>query len=125
MKQIIQDLYNGKISLVDLPEPKCLKNHLLIKTKFSLISAGTEKMLIDFGKANLLSKAQQQPDKVSQVLDKIKSDGLITTISAVNRKLEQPIPLGYCNVGVVIGIGDGVKGFSLGDKNHINNLLNK
>lgn len=116
MKQIIQDLYNGKISLADLPEPKCIKNHLLIKTNFSLISAGTEKMLIDFGKANLLSKAQQHPDKVSQVLDKIKSDGLISTISAVNRKLEEPIPLGYCNVGVVIGTGDGVKGFSVGDR---------
>ena len=116
MKQIIQDLYNGKISLADLPEPTCIKSHLLIKTKISLISTGTEKMLIDFGKANLISKAQQQPDKVSQLIDKIKSDGLISTISAVNRKMEEPIPLGYCNVGEVIGIGDGVKGFSIGDR---------
>ena len=104
MKQIIQDLYNGKITLADLPEPKCLKNHLLIKTNFSLISAGTEKMLIDFGKANLLSKAQQHPDKVSQVLDKIKSDGLISTISAVNRNWSNLFLL-VIVMGVVTGIG--------------------
>ena len=73
-------------------------------------------MLVDFGKANLLDKARQQPDKVRQVLDKVKTDGLVPTLEAVRNKLEQPLPLGYCNVGVVAELGAGVTGFSVGDR---------
>lgn len=80
------------------------------------MSAGTERMLVDFGKANLLSKARQQPDKVRMVLDKVRTDGLAPTVSAVKSKLDQPLPLGYCNVGVVTEVGDGVRGFSIGDR---------
>lgn len=92
------------------------KGCVLIKTNTSLVSQGTEKMLIEFGKSNLISKAMQQPEKVSMVVDKIKTDGLKTTFDAVFNKLEQPIPLGYCNVGKVIEVGEGVKGFSVGDR---------
>ena len=116
MKKIFQNFKSGKLEILEVPVPEINENEILIKTNFSLISPGTEKMLIDFGKANLLSKAQQHPDKVSQVLDKIKSDGLISTISAVNRKLEQPIPLGYCNVGEVIKVGRKIKEFRAGDR---------
>lgn len=73
-------------------------------------------MLVEFGKSNLISKARQQPEKVKMVMDKIKSDGILPTLEAVFNKLEQPIPLGYCNVGQVIAVGDGVSRFSIGDR---------
>ena len=63
-------------------------------------------MLVDFGKANLLDKARQQPDKVRMVLDKIRTDGIAPTLEAVRSKLEQPLPMGYCNVGTVLEVGD-------------------
>ncbi|MEM9261591.1 MAG: zinc-binding alcohol dehydrogenase, partial [Bacteroidota bacterium] len=89
---------------------------VLIRTHRSLVSRGTEKMLVDFGKANYLEKARSQPEKVKQVLDKIKSDGLRPTLEAVFRKLGEPLPLGYCNAGEVIGVGAGVSGFKVGDR---------
>ena len=73
-------------------------------------------MLVEFGKANLISKARQQPDKVKMVLDKIRSEGILPTLETVFNKLEQPLPLGYCNVGEVVGVGDEVSGFRVGDR---------
>ena len=73
-------------------------------------------MLLNFGKSNLIDKAKSQPDKVKDVIEKINSEGPITTFKAIKSKLEQPIPLGYCNVGEIIGIGDDVEGFNIGDK---------
>jgi predicted dehydrogenase/threonine dehydrogenase-like Zn-dependent dehydrogenase len=116
MKQVLQSLKNGEVWLEDVPQPLIRSNHVLIRTSRSIVSAGTEKMLIDFGKANLLNKARQQPDKVREVVDKIKTDGLLPTIEAVQGKLDQAIPLGYCNVGTVIGVGEGVTQFSVGDR---------
>lgn len=89
---------------------------MLIKTHRTLVSLGTEKMLVDFGKAGWISKARSQPEKVKQVLEKIKSDGLKPTLDAVFRKLGEPLPLGYCNAGEVIGVGRGVSGFQIGDR---------
>ncbi|MEZ6854230.1 bi-domain-containing oxidoreductase [Halodesulfovibrio aestuarii] len=116
MRQILQDLKNGDSFIVDAPTPTVSAEHLLINTTTSLISVGTERMLVDFGKANMLDKARQQPDKVKMVLDKVKTDGLLTTIDAVKSKLDQPLPLGYCNVGVVHKAGNGVKGIKEGDR---------
>ena len=116
MKQIIQDLKTGKTILEDLPVPNVKKGHVLIKTHRSLVSLGTEKMLVDFGKANYIQKARQQPEKVKMVINKIKSDGLRPTLDAVFRKLGEPLPLGYCNAGEVIAVGDDVKEFSIGDR---------
>jgi len=90
MKQILQNLANGKTSLVEIPCPKASKGTLLIATRNTLVSAGTERMLVEFGKANLVDKARLQPDKVKMVLDKVKTDGLFTTIDAVRSKLDQP-----------------------------------
>src|SRR5690606_16656754 len=101
MKQILQNLSTGKAELVEAPAPQLHRGSLLIDTRISLISAGTERMLVDFGRAGLISKARQQPEKVRQVLEKVSTDGLLTTIDAVKSKLGQPIPLGYSNVGVV------------------------
>lgn len=116
MKQIIQDLSSGETLLAELPAPALRSGQLLIRTHRSLVSLGTEKMLVDFGKAGWISKARSQPDKVKQVLEKIKSDGLLPTLDAVFRKLGEPLPLGYCNAGEVIGVGRGVSGFQVGDR---------
>lgn len=116
MKQVLQDMAKGGSNLVDAPAPKASTGSLLIDTSISLISAGTERMLVDFGKASLLDKARQQPDKVKMVLEKVQTDGLMTTLEAVQSKLAQPLPLGYCNVGVVNAVGKGVQGFKEGDR---------
>lgn len=116
MKQILQNLKTGVTELTEVPCPRVKQGHLLIRTTRSLISAGTERMLVEFGKANPLEKARQQPDKVRMVLDKVKTDGLMPTLDSVRNKLEQPLPLGYCNVGEVLAIGKGVEGFAVGDR---------
>ena len=99
-----------------MPAPKVRPGYVLIKTTRSLVSLGTERMLVEFGRANLLQKARQQPDKVKQVLGKIKTEGLKPTMQAVFNKLEQPLPLGYCNAGRVIAVGEGVHEFSFDDR---------
>lgn len=116
MKQIFQDLKDGNTLMMDVPCPSVQPGHVLIRTFVSLVSAGTERMLLDFGKANLLDKARQQPDKVRMVMDKIRTDGLMPTIDAVRHKLDQPLPMGYCNAGVVVDVGAGVTGFAIGDR---------
>lgn len=116
MKQIIQDMKSGQTILEEVPVPQVKSGRVLIKTSRSLVSLGTERMLVEFGKSNLIDKARQQPDKVKQVLDKIKTDGLMPTLEAVFNKLGQPLPLGYCNVGRVIAVGNGVTEFKVGDR---------
>jgi predicted dehydrogenase/threonine dehydrogenase-like Zn-dependent dehydrogenase len=116
MKQIVQSLADGTTSLAAVPAAAPRRGELLIQSRCSLVSAGTERMLVDFGKANWLDKARQQPDKVQQVLQKARTDGLLTTLEAVRSKLDQPLPLGYCNVGTVVAVGEGVQGFKPGDR---------
>lgn len=116
MKQIVQDLKNGATILEEVPVPQVRPGYVLIRTTRTLVSLGTERMLVEFGKANLIDKARQQPEKVKQVLDKIKTDGLIPTLEAVFNKLGQPLPLGYCNVGRVEEVGGGISEFHVGDR---------
>jgi predicted dehydrogenase len=116
MKKVLQSLANGKTEVVDCPAPAVRPHHLLIETRASLISAGTERMLVEFGKGGLISKARKQPDRVKDVLKKVKSQGLFETIDAVRSKLNQPLPLGYCNSGIVLEVGEGVTGFKVGDR---------
>ena len=116
MKQIMQNLGDGKTFIVEAPQPIISENHILIDTKISLISPGTERMLVDFGKASYIQKARQQPEKVKMVLDKIATDGIAASIDAVKTKLAKPIPLGYCNVGVITDVGPGVTGLNVGDR---------
>ena len=116
MKQLLQHLGNGKTTVADVPRPAVAPGTLLIRTSASLISAGTERMLVDFGRASLIDKVRQQPDKVAQVLDKMRTDGVAATLDAVRSKLDQPIALGYCNVGRVAEVGAGVNGFAVGDR---------
>ena len=116
MKQIIQSLSTGETLIEEIPEPSLGPGNILIKTKYSLLSSGTERMLVDFGKANLINKAKQQPDKVKQAISKIQTDGLLPTYQSIQSKLESPIALGYCNMGVIMDIGNDVKGFKLGER---------
>jgi predicted dehydrogenase/threonine dehydrogenase-like Zn-dependent dehydrogenase len=116
MKQILQDMAKGGSTIVEAPAPQTTKNNLIINTTTTLISAGTERMLVDFGKANLIDKARAQPDKVKMILEKVQTDGLMTTVDAVKSKLAQPLPLGYCNVGIVENLGSGVDDFKVGDR---------
>lgn len=116
MKQILQSLKTGVTEIVEVPCPSATQGQLLISTTITLVSAGTERMLVEFGKANWIDKARQQPDKVRMVLDKVKTDGLAATADAVMSKLDQPLALGYCNVGRVAELGNGVSGFAVGDR---------
>jgi predicted dehydrogenase/threonine dehydrogenase-like Zn-dependent dehydrogenase len=116
MKQILQSFKTGITELAELPSPRVKAGQVLIQTTRSLVSLGTERMLVEFGKASLIQKARQQPDKVKMVLDKIKTEGLMPTIETVFNKLEQPLPLGYCNVGKVVEVGKGVTDFKVGDR---------
>lgn len=116
MRQIVQHMQSGLTEILHAPTPVAARQSLLIQTTCSLISAGTERMLVGFGKASYLDKARQQPEKVKMVLEKVATDGLMTTIEAVRSKLAQPLPLGYSNVGVVTEVGAGVDGFKVGDR---------
>ena len=104
MQQILQNLKNGTTEIVEVPAPACGRGHVLIRTCRTLVSAGTERMMVDFGKAGWIEKARQQPEKVRQVIDKIRTYGLIPTVEAVFRKLDEPMPLrctgsGGCSKG--------------------------
>ena len=115
-RQLFQDLSSGKIQLMDVPNPVASDNHVLIKNGFSVISPGTERMLLGFGQSSLLGKALKQPERVKEVLRKIKSDGLLDTYGAVQSRLDEPLPLGYSSSGEVIAVGRGVHGIKVGDR---------
>ena len=116
MHQILQDLKQGATIVETVPVPLVRPGHLLIRTRRSLVSAGTERMLLEFGRANFIEKARQQPDKVRMVLDKLRTDGIGPTMRSVQAKLDKPIPLGYSNAGVVVEVGAGVTRFQVGER---------
>ena len=115
MRQLIQHLGSGRTGLIDVPAPGPRRGRLLVRAQASLVSLGTERMLVEFGRGGWLSKARQQPEKFRAVLAKIRSEGLFATLGAVRSKLAQPIPLGYCHVGEVLDAGE-VPGFVVGDR---------
>lgn len=116
VKTLIQHFRSGVTELIDTPEALPVAGSLTIRTRRTLISSGTERMLVEFGRASLLQKARQQPEKVRGALAKARTDGIASTVSAVRSKLDQPITLGYCNAGVVTAIGNGVHGYAPGDR---------
>lgn len=116
MKQILQSLKTGNVQVSNIPVPSKKNGQLLIKTSHTLVSTGTERMLVEFGKAGWIEKARLQPDKVRMVIDKVKADGLQPTLESIFNKLDQPLPLGYCNVGTIVDKGTGTNDFSVGDR---------
>ena len=116
MLGLIYTLNDGAVEMLDMPVPICGPNQLLIRTTSSLISSGTERSMLSFGRSSLLYKAKSQPDQVKATLEKISTDGLLPTLEAVSSKLAQPTQPGYCNVGVVIEVGANVSGFQVGDR---------
>ena len=116
MKQILQNMRDGKTSVVELPIPSVKAKTALVQTRNSLVSAGTERMLVEFAEKNLIGKASSRPDLVKQVLNKARREGLLPTIEAAFNKLDQPMSLGYSSAGVVVEVGEGLQGFKPGDR---------
>jgi len=110
MKQIIQNARSGQLKVKDVPAPRASRGEILVQTQASLISAGTERMVVKFAKKNLISKAKDRPDLVKKVLNKAKTDGIKPTINAIMAKLDSPIPLGYSAAGTVISVGAELEG---------------
>ncbi len=117
MKQVIQSRRTGKLALKDVPAPKVRAGHLLVRTRASLISAGTERMVVDFARKSLVGKAQSRPDLVKKVIEKAKREGLAQTFKTVMARLDEPLPLGYSAAGEVVAVGRGLEGrFRVGDR---------
>lgn len=117
MKQVIQSARSGKLSLREVPPPRVRAGHLLVATRASVISAGTERMVIDFARKSLAAKARSRPDLVRKVLDKARRDGVAATIKAVMARLDEPLPLGYSAAGRVVAVGAGLEGaFQVGQR---------
>ena len=116
MKQLIQSYKTGELGVYEVPVPVCGDNGVLVLTKTSLVSAGTEKMIVDLAKKSLVGKAKARPDLVKQVINKMKQEGVKNTLEKVFTKLDTPIPLGYSCVGEVVQVGKNITGVSVGDR---------
>lgn len=116
MKQLLHRFDSGALRIVEVPTPGVSPVQILAQSRASVISAGTERMLLTFGRSNLLAKARSQPEKIRQVVDKARTDGIASTFQAVRAKLEDPTTLGYCSAGVIVEVGARVPGFSIGDR---------
>jgi predicted dehydrogenase/threonine dehydrogenase-like Zn-dependent dehydrogenase len=116
MKQVFQSLNSAEVTIAEIPDPTPRPGELVIRTRNSLLSSGTERMLADFAKAGWIDRARREPAKVREVLARARTDGVLTTLDAVRAALDQPIPLGYCNVGVVQQVGSAIRDFQPGDR---------
>ncbi len=116
MKQLIQDVKSGETSVIEVPPPQVTPGQVLVRNGASLVSAGTERTLVDFANKNLAQKAMARPDLVRKVIDKASREGVLTALDAVRSKLGQPIALGYSSAGTVIGVGEGVNDYRVGDR---------
>ncbi|MFP6694573.1 MAG: zinc-binding alcohol dehydrogenase, partial [Pirellulales bacterium] len=116
MRQVIQNLRNGKLSTIEVPAPMVQPGQLLIQNHRSLISAGTEKTVRNLAKKSLLGKARERPDHLRRVLEKLRQEGLWNTVRQVREKLDEPMPMGYCSAGVVLACGPGVQNYKPGDR---------
>ena len=116
MKQVLQNLRTGETVVADVPTPKPRPGMALVRTATSLVSAGTERMLVEFAGKSLVGKARSRPDLVRQLVDKARREGLLTTLESAFNKLEQPIPLGYSSAGTIVAVGEGLQGFQAGQR---------
>jgi NADPH:quinone reductase-like Zn-dependent oxidoreductase len=116
MKQIIQSYKTGAMTLEETPVPQVVPGAVLVETVASLVSAGTEKMLVDLARKSLVGKARSRPDLVKKVIEKAKREGIVNTLQKVRSKLDNPIPLGYSCAGIVRAVGEGVDEFQVDDR---------
>ena len=116
MKQVTQNMRDGKTTIQDIPTPTPQFGQALVKVTNSLVSAGTERMLVEFGEKSLVGKARSRPDLVKQVVDKIKREGLVATLEATFNRLDTPMPLGYSSSGIILSLGDGMEDFKVGQR---------
>ena len=115
MKQLLQNLRTGESEVLEVPAPRPGPNDIVVRNRASVISSGTERMILEFSQHGLLTKARARPDLVRQVFDKLRRDGLLNAIGAVRTRLAEPLALGYSSAGEVIAVGPGVTGFRIGD----------
>src|SRR5499433_1283985 len=116
MKQVLQQPSTGEIQVVDVPAPQLLPGCILVRIAASLVSAGTERAASEFASKSLLLKAKARPDRVREVINKVRRDGVLSTLSAVRSRLDRPLALGYSSTGTVVGVGEGVTDIRVGDQ---------
>src|SRR5262245_35293567 len=116
MKQVVQDIRSGVTEIRDLPDPIVQPHTVLVANLASLISVGTERYVVELARQSLLAKARQRPDHVKRVMQKVRQEGLFTTVRQVRARLDEPMPLGYSSAGIVLAAGDGVSAFKVGDR---------
>ena len=116
MKQMFQSVRTGVSTVEEVPAPALVPGHVLVRNAASLVSAGTERMVVEFAEKSLLQKAKSRPDLVRQVLDKARREGVLNTLDAVRSRLDQPISLGYSSAGTVIAVGEGITDLKVGDR---------
>jgi predicted dehydrogenase/threonine dehydrogenase-like Zn-dependent dehydrogenase len=116
MKQLLQNTRSGKSTIEDVPVPTPREGQALVKTEASLVSAGTERMVVEFAEKSLVGKARSRPDLVKQVLDKGKREGWVNTAQAAFSRLDQPMALGYSSAGTILGLGKNMSGFKVGQR---------
>ena len=116
MKQLLQNIKTGKSTVEDVPIPTPREGQALVKVEASLVSAGTERMIVEFAEKSLVGKARSRPDLVKQVIDKARREGLVNTAQAAFNRLDQPMALGYSSAGTIVGLGNNIQGFRVGQR---------
>ena len=116
MKQLLQNIKTGKSIVEDVPVPTPRVGQALVKVETSLVSAGTERMVVEFGEKSLVGKARSRPDLVKQMVDKARREGLVNTVQAAFNRLDQPMALGYSSAGTIVALGENMQGFILGQR---------
>ncbi len=116
MKQLLQNIKTGKTTVEEIPIPTPREGQALVKVSASLVSAGTERMVVEFAEKSLVGKARSRPDLVKQTLDKAKREGVIPTVQAVFNRLDQPMALGYSSAGTIVALGKNMQGFKIGQR---------
>src|SRR5262245_58808245 len=116
MKQVLQDARSGAVAVEEVPAPALRAGGVLVHTAASVVSAGTERGMLEFAEKSLIGKARERPDLVRQVWDKLRRDGIAQTLAAVSSRLDNPMPLGYSSAGTVVGVGKEAGGFGVGDR---------
>ena len=116
MKQLLQNVKNGNTTIEEVPMPTPREGMALVKIAASLVSAGTERMIVEFAEKNLVGKARSRPDLVKQVIDKARREGIVPTLQAAFNRLDQPMTLGYSSAGTIVALGKNMQGFKVGQR---------